>query len=292
MASDLVARRARVSITGKFDADCSRPEAVPETTSIMIDETRLGARIGRFLLGKPLFHYELVTSTNDVAWELVARGFPEGTAVIADEQSAGRGRMGRRWVCPRGEGLLISIALSPDPMPGLPATLTSIAALSAASAVRRENLAAQICFPNDVVIRGRKVAGTLVERRLVRAREWFVMGIGVNLNCRPETLGVSLDRPATSLLAEKHAPIDRSDFAVNLLQELNRFYRLLVQNRLDAIIECWHDLLARQRNMTVQYMNASYSGEVVDIHPLYGLTLRLDSGMLKTFKGELVQRVR
>lgn len=127
------------------------------------------------VLGRPHAHYRLIDSTNARARELATRGAPHGTLVTADEQSAGRGRQGRTWTAPPGRALLASIVIR-DP----PRLLPLAAGVAVAEAVERD---AQIKWPNDVLVGGRKVAGILVEGRPQEA--WAVVGIGLNVALRP-----------------------------------------------------------------------------------------------------------
>ena len=130
-------------------------------------------------LGTPRLHLRAAGSTNDRARELAAAGAPHGTLVTATEQSAGRGRQGRRWSAPAGRALLASIVLR-DP-PGL---LPLVAAVAVADAVAgalpdRPAAAVTIKWPNDVLLDGRKVAGILAEGR--PQERWAVLGVGVNV---------------------------------------------------------------------------------------------------------------
>ena len=127
-------------------------------------------------LGSPRAHFRLTDSTNARARELAGRGAPHGTIVTAAEQSAGRGRQGRTWRAPAGRALLCSIVIR-DPPRLLP--------LAAGVAVaERVGVDAQIKWPNDVLLDGRKLAGILVEGRL--QERWAVLGIGLNVAVRAE----------------------------------------------------------------------------------------------------------
>jgi BirA family transcriptional regulator, biotin operon repressor / biotin---[acetyl-CoA-carboxylase] ligase len=142
-------------------------------------------------LGTPRVHLDRIDSTNRLARELAARGAPHGTLVTAAEQSAGRGRQGRTWTAPRGAALLCSwVIRAPDPL----VPLLSLAAGVAVAEVCGDG--AQLKWPNDVLIDGRKVAGILVEGR--PQEHWAVLGIGINVALRPEQLPDELrDRAGT-----------------------------------------------------------------------------------------------
>ncbi len=171
--------------------------------------------MNRFLLTR--IHLPSTTSTNDVARDLAARGAPEGTVVTADYQTAGRGRLGRRWLAPPGTCLLCSVLFRPAPDSGLLALatdLTMLCALAAADAVEATaGLPVSLKWPNDlIVVRGefwRKLGGLLAETGLSGDRlEFVIVGVGVNVNVPPEVLP-DLAPDATSILAETGRMTDR-----------------------------------------------------------------------------------
>jgi BirA family biotin operon repressor/biotin-[acetyl-CoA-carboxylase] ligase len=140
-------------------------------------------------LGRPRLHLRETSSTNDRARELAAAGAPHGTLVTTSAQSAGRGRQGRNWSAPSGGALLCSLVLR-----GAPRLLPLAAAVATAEATGREN--AQIKWPNDILLEGRKVAGILVEGRPQEG--WAVCGIGINVALRTRDLPPELhDRAGT-----------------------------------------------------------------------------------------------
>ena len=173
---------------------------------------RLRGRFGR--------DYTYVESTPSTQL-LLRPDADEGAVAVADEQSAGRGRLGRRWFAPRGTSLLCSIQLRP-PVPGdrLP-ELTGVAARACGDAITAlTGLEPELKFPNDLLLGGRKVAGVLAEAREGRV----VLGIGINVNLTEDTLPTEVDRPATSLLVEAGRELDRAELLVELLRCLERRY--------------------------------------------------------------------
>ena len=154
-----------------------------------------GASAGPSRLGLPRLHLRSTDSTNSRAHALAIAGAPHGTLVTAGEQSAGRGRQGRSWTAPAGRALLCSVVLRDPPR------LLPLAAGVAVAEVAGE--AAQVKWPNDVLIGGRKVAGILVEGR--PQERWAVVGIGLNVAVRPEDLPSELRDRATTLGLEPDA---------------------------------------------------------------------------------------
>lgn len=170
---------------------------------------------GRF--GQPYLYVEVTPSTQ----RLLGDEHSEGAVAVTEEQTEGRGRLGRRWLSPPGVNLLFSILLEPAvETPRLP-ELSLVAGEACAGAILAvAEVTPEIKLPNDVLISGRKVAGILAEAREGRV----VLGIGVNVNMPSDELPTEVDLPATSLLAETGREIDRAELLVELLARLERAY--------------------------------------------------------------------
>jgi len=167
---------------------------------------------GRF--GREYLYVESTPSTQ----LLLAPDAPEGAVVVAGEQTAGRGRLGRRWLAPAGTSLLCSVQLRPLVDPRRLPELTGVAAYATAEAIESvSGLAAEIKEPNDLLLGGLKVAGVLAEAR----EERVVLGIGINVNIPAGELPTDV---ATSLLVERGRELDCSDLLVELLDRLERRY--------------------------------------------------------------------
>ncbi len=175
---------------------------------------------GRF--GRDYIHVETCPSTQ----RLLGPERSEGAVAVAEEQTEGRGRLGRTWDSPPGVSILCSILLTPpvdtERLPGL----TPVAGEAVARAIAVvTGLEPQIKLPNDVLIGGGKVAGVLAEARDGRV----TLGIGINVNLEPEQLPQGFEPPATSLLAELGRPVDRVELLVTLLEVLERRYDAWVE---------------------------------------------------------------
>ena len=183
-----------------------------DTLSPEVVEPRLRGRFGR--------PYEYVTSTPSTQLLLPPEA-PEGALVAADEQTAGRGRLGRHWLAPAGTSLLCSLQLRPVIASERLPELTGVAAHACAEAVAAlTRLEPELKFPNDVLVGGRKLAGVLAEAR----EERVVLGIGVNVNLTAEQLPQEVDRPATSVLVETGRELERVELLAELLERLERRY--------------------------------------------------------------------
>jgi BirA family transcriptional regulator, biotin operon repressor / biotin---[acetyl-CoA-carboxylase] ligase len=177
---------------------------------------------GRF--GLPYLYVETCPSTQ----RLLGEEHSEGAVALAEQQTEGRGRLGRRWLSPPGVSLLFSILLEPPvetarlPELSLVAGQACAATIAAVTGVKPE-----VKLPNDILVSGRKVAGILAEAREGRV----VLGIGVNVNVRKEDLPTEVDRPATSLLVETGDKVDRVGLLVELLERLELAYDDWVRSR-------------------------------------------------------------
>jgi BirA family biotin operon repressor/biotin-[acetyl-CoA-carboxylase] ligase len=186
--------------------------AVP---SSLLPETVVPRLRGRF--GHPYLYVEVTPSTQ----RLLSEEHREGAVAVTEEQTEGRGRLGRRWHSPRGLSLLFSILLEPPVNTARLPELSLVAGEACASAIAAvTGTTPEIKLPNDILISGRKVAGILAEAR----EERVVLGIGINVNVPEGDLPTEVDVPATSLLAESGHEIDRAELLVELLDHLERAY--------------------------------------------------------------------
>lgn len=230
-------------------------------------------------IGRKIFSLREAVSTNSVAFKMAEDGAEEGTVVIAEGQTGGKGRLGRSWASPRGVNLYCSVILRPPIQPVAAPQLTFLSVIAVARAIEQLTpLQARIKWPNDILINGKKVAGLLNEMSAETDKVNFVvLGIGVNLNMTPEQFPAELRHPATSLLIESGVKVDRAVFTSVMLQELDSLYATFLS---DGYAPARKEWLARSRLegalVTVTDNNSVRSGRVAGIDE-YGALL-LDSG--------------
>ena len=177
---------------------------------------------GRF--GHPYLYVETCPSTQ----RLLGEEHSEGAVALTEEQTEGRGRLGRRWLSPPGVSLLFSILLEPPVETARLPELTLVAGQACAAAIAAvTGIKPEVKLPNDILISRRKVAGILAEAREGRV----VLGIGVNVNVPKEDLPTEVDRPATSLLVETKHEVDRAELLLELLERLEFAYDHWVRSR-------------------------------------------------------------
>lgn len=188
------------------------------------------ARLTTRLIGRNLELHETIDSTNTRAVALARAGAPEGTLVLAEEQTAGRGRMGRRWQAPKGSSLLMSFILCPPLLSRQVQRVTMIISLATVQAIAQvSGLRARIKWPNDVVLDDKKVGGILTELGVHGERlDYVVVGLGLNVNLDVSSLP-DLMAPATSLSTEAGRPVSRLELLLALLEGTEARYERLCQ---------------------------------------------------------------
>jgi BirA family biotin operon repressor/biotin-[acetyl-CoA-carboxylase] ligase len=225
----------------------SRPAQAPLPADLADGLERARAALGG--LEAPAFFFPSIGSTNDEAARLAEAGAPDGTVVVADQQSAGRGRSGRSWFSPPGAGLYVSVVFRTggDPpagtaSPALPAVLTLVAGVALAEAVRETTgLPVAIKWPNDLVHAGRKVAGILAEGSAQGAiLETVILGFGINVRSVAFPREVALR--ASSIETELGRPVERGALFGESLVKLIRGRRALARGEVEPLLTRWRDL--------------------------------------------------
>lgn len=260
--------------------DSNKDYSEPSMTNDPIDPAELRQALSGSLFGINLHYYDLLESTNNHARSLALEGAPEGTLLVADQQTAGRGRMGRSWVSQPGANLLFSILLRPAVEPDQIFALTMVLAVSAAETLhKRTGAAAMIKWPNDVYVGGRKLAGILTEIGVKGIIvEHVVLGMGLNVHWIPEESG-EIRSPATSLLLETASSHRRTDLLVWVLQEFERSYRRFLQGDTEPFYSRWNELsMILGRNVTIESGEETINGRAISIDRSGALILEDGNG--------------
>lgn len=242
--------------------------------------------------GQHLHYFRSTSSTNSEAIRLAAAGAPEGTLVVADEQTAGRGRAGRRWYTPPGSGLAASLVLRPVLSSGHIGHLALLGGVATAQAIESlSNLQPQLKWPNDIFINGKKVAGILGESSFsAAALEWVVLGIGINVNAGPPEDAST--RNAASFLANHSGHIlDRVRLLLELVRAVAENYPHLGTK---TLITAWENRMI-WRGERVRVLNeesASIEGTVLGLSQNGELRLSLDNGRTLTISAGDISLIR
>ena len=236
-----------------------------------------------------VYRYETVGSTNTELMALARQGAAEGTVVLAGQQTAGRGRMGRSFESPEGLGLYLSVLWRPEGTPEDLLPLTPMAAVSAAGAIHRVTGApVRIKWPNDLVLEGRKLAGILTEASLSgRGVDHVVIGIGVNLRQRPDDFSPEVTRIATSLEAQGY-PADRAALETALAEALCQAFGHL---HTPEVYAADYRRLCLNLGQTLRIPDTGETVTALDIDRQYGLVVRRQDGTVVTLRcGEVSVR--
>lgn len=244
------------------------PEAVLDQDALSVEAIR--RRLTTQTVGRRICLYDAVTSTNHVLRDLAKAGTPEGTVVLAEGQTAGRGRGGKGWFSPPGVNLYASVLLTPAIPPREVAVFSFIASLALAETIHWLGPWAAIKWPNDVLVHRKKVAGVLLDLATVGDRvDYVILGVGVNLNVEREALLAALGeagRAATSLREVLGRPIDRNAFTAGFLNALDRWYALFRAQGAPALLRAWHewDILTGRR-VEVRERARVYDGRALGV---------------------------
>ena len=219
-------------------------------------------------MGKTIHHFHTLDSTNSKAYQLALDGAEEGEVVISESQEKGRGRLGRQWFSPPFLNLYLSVILRPKIPPHQASLITLMAAVATADAIQKfSGLLPLIKWPNDILLRDRKIAGLLNEIHSEMDRIHFViLGIGVNLNLDKRKFSKEFGAGATSLKIEMGQAISRKIFLQTLLQELEKWYTIFMKEGSALILEAWRDRAhIKGRRVKVTSFGKALTGVAVDI---------------------------
>ena len=255
-------------------------EKVPD----IVTPDMLRQRLKGSLFGKRIYHFFKADSTNRVALELGHAGEPEGVVVLAEEQTAGKGRAGRTWQSDRGVGIYATLLLRPRLAPVQAPLLTMMAGLSAHAAIQAQTgLAADLKWPNDLLMRGKKVGGILTEMHAEPAQVRFVI-VGIGLNVNQERFSGELGATATSLRIETGKPESRLELLVRLLREFESDYNRFLHEGAAGVTQKFEAVSSYVQGKRVRVTSGaqSYAGTTAGLGPEGLLQVKRDDGQLVT----------
>ncbi len=260
-----------------------------------IDKALIGWRLSTKVLGREIISFDSVDSTNIVAKERAAKGCMEGTVIIADEQTGGKGRLGRSWVSPSKKGIWMSIVLRPVMTPTKAPLITSMAAVAVTQAIANiTGLKPTIKWPNDILIDGKKVCGILTEMQGdMDTIQYIVVGIGINVNLDMDDIPDELKDKATSLKIETGSFICRVAMVKALLRELENIYLNYIDTGdskgiIDYIVD--HSATIGNR-VKVIGVNTHLEGMAIGLSDNGALLVMLDDGRIeKVMSGDVSVR--
>lgn len=243
------------------------------------------------IFGRHLKLLAVTESTQEEVRRLAEQGAPEGTMVISEEQTRGRGRMGRKWYSPPGKGIWMSLLFKPElPVSSAP-QLTLLTAVAVCRAIRgAAGVEAGIKWPNDILIGGKKVCGIILESAGEDGRIRFaVAGIGIDVNLSEEELPDELRDIMTSLRIERGSFIDRAALAGSILTELEQLYAIYLKDGFAPISSLWEALaVTLNRTVSVNTPAGSVRGTAEALDATGALIIRTEDGQVdRIFSGDV-----
>jgi len=242
-------------------------------------------------MGRVIHHFHTLDSTNSKAYGLALDGAEEGEIVLAESQEKGRGRLDRRWFSPVSLNLYLSVVLRPPIPPQEAPLLTLLAAVATTEAIRAlTGLSPRIKWPNDILLRDRKVAGLLNEIHSETDRVHFViLGIGVNLNGETRSFPREIRQMATTLREETGRKVSRKAFLARLLWDLEAWYTLFLKEGGSRVLEAWREgAQIRGRKVEVKSFGDILRGTAVDVDSSGALILDTGHGdQIRVVAGDL-----
>lgn len=231
-------------------------------------------------IGRKIYYFDYLSSTMDLAMQLGMQAAPNGTIILAESQTRGRGRLGRSWFSPKYKGIYLSIILRPKILPAVSPVLTLLSAVSICEAVKKvTDQDAQIKWPNDVFIHNKKFAGILTEMNAETDKVNFMaIGIGLNVNNDKK----SLIAQATSLKEQLGQQVCRVALLQELLRRIESNYFLLEEKGSQPIIDkCRNFSLTLGKRVKVYCQHKHIEGSALDIDRDGSLLIRKDSGLIQ-----------
>jgi BirA family transcriptional regulator, biotin operon repressor / biotin---[acetyl-CoA-carboxylase] ligase len=249
------------------------------------DVERFRSLLRTRVLGQSCHAFDVLASTNTSLYAFGRQGEPEGTVVLADEQTAGRGQADKVWISPPQCNLYVSVLLRPSIAPAQAPLISLLAAVALVDALRQEGVICGIKWPNDVLIQQRKVAGILTEMEMHQdAVQFVVVGIGVNVNMTQQDLQDhlrSVAQPATSLQVSLGREIDREALLAALMGSLEAWYNKFITSGETVLQEAWEARsLMPGRRVRARTSGTAWEGTAEGIDQSGRLQLRQDNGSL------------
>lgn len=238
-------------------------------------------------LARQLVYYEVIESTNTVAKTLAHAGAAEGTMVIADKQTKGRGRLGRQWLAPGGTSLLFSLIFRPNLEATRVQGLTMVCGLGVRQAIRElTGLPAQLKWPNDILIQGRKAGGILTELSSIGQHlDYVVVGIGLNVNLDADLLPAEFN--ATSISQELKQPVSRVQLLQLILLHIEERYVALRAGNW-PLTEWASALETLGKEVEVRTIHGTWRGTAAAVDDEGALLIRLEDGqVIRVLEGDI-----
>jgi BirA family biotin operon repressor/biotin-[acetyl-CoA-carboxylase] ligase len=235
-------------------------------------------------IGKNIIYYDSIGSTNSKAKELAEIGQEHGTVIISEEQTTGRGRLGRNWVSPKHKGIWISIILRPNIITENISQITLLGAAAVQKAIMKMGIKTSIKWPNDIVLNGKKVCGILTEMSgEINHINYLIMGIGINVNLEEDDIPIDLKDVATSLKLESGKYMDRKILLASVINNFEELYNDFVQNGdiKETIEVCRKNSMLIGKEIKLNNRGKVTMAKAIDIGDKGELVIENDKGVIE-----------
>jgi BirA family transcriptional regulator, biotin operon repressor / biotin---[acetyl-CoA-carboxylase] ligase len=232
-------------------------------------------------IGRSVYFFESVTSTQKVAKEYAMNGAKHGTLIVADEQTEGRGRMVRKWYSPKGTGIWASFILRPDIQIQHAPQLTLLSAVAVVQAIKKvTHITPEIKWPNDILISGRKVCGILTELQAEEDRiQSVILGIGINVNQDKNDFSAEIIKKATSLKIQLGKTVNRSSLIQSLCYYIEQLLHLYISEGFTPIKSLWETYaVSIGKRISARTVKGTFDGVALGINNEGVLLLKQDNG--------------
>jgi BirA family biotin operon repressor/biotin-[acetyl-CoA-carboxylase] ligase len=243
-------------------------------------------------IGNKIYYYDSVGSTNVEAKKLADKNSGEGWIVIAEEQTEGKGRLGRTWQSPKKTGIWMSIVLRPDVEPREVPQLTQLAAAALIEALAKFGIEAQIKWPNDIVINGKKICGILTEMTgTIERLNYIILGVGMNVNLEKNDFPEELLDKATSIYMENGQKMNRQELVGEVLNSIEKYYKYFVAHDHEKYLDvCRANSVLIGKTVRIIKHNKERKGVAVGIDNNGALIVEIEGKLEKVISGEVSVR--
>ncbi len=244
----------------------------------LLDPDKIKTNLKTRRIGRKILVYDSTLSTQTIAAEYAKNKENDGLVIFAEEQTAGRGRAASKWYSSRSDSILCSIVLIANKLNAELLSLTC--AVAVAEAIAKN---AQIKWPNDIILNGKKVAGILLEAKPNEGGSTCIVGVGINCHQKKDSFPADLQPAATSIYIESRAIVDRISLAKRLLTSTDHWLEVAAQTS-ERVIDQWRNLSVQLgHRVRLIYNGQEFAGNCIGIDPEKGLILQLDTGGVRMF---------
>ncbi len=258
----------------------------------IFNKIEIEKEINTFVLGKKVYYFDEIDSTNEYAKKLINDNIDEGTLIVADSQNKGKGRLDRKWLSNKGDGIFLSLILKPNIELFSIMQVTLLAGISVCNAIKScTGLDAKIKWPNDIIIDNKKVCGILTEiNAQIDKISYVILGIGINVN--NSKFDVALENKATSIFLQINKKFERQKIIATFLQDFeSKYFKYIKEKDFSLFLNDYKELcLNIDKDVKIIYNKKEIIGKVIDISSLGEIILETKEGILKISSGEVSLR--